>query len=68
MRLTVALFFKKTVPGSLFRGKNRLVRKVKFAEMEKKRIEYERQEKIMNLLKHPYLSMVSFWFLLIFVN
>lgn len=59
MRLTTLCFFKQLYKGSMFHGKKRHVKKVTFKAMEELRAEYARQEKIMTLLKHPYLSLVS---------
>ena len=59
MRLTLINLFKKTVPGHIFRGKRRLVKPVSLKAMETLRNEYDRQEKIMLLLRHPYLTVVS---------
>ena len=59
MRLSVMCLFKKTVNGHIFRGKDRLVRRVGKRAMENLRNEYERQEKNMLLLRHPYLTPVS---------
>lgn len=59
MHLTLINFFKKTVPGHIFRGKRRLVRPVSRRAMESLRMEYEREDKIMFLLRHPYLSLVG---------
>lgn len=59
MRLTLINLFKDTVPGHIFRGKRRLVKPVSHKAMETLQREYERQEKTMLLLRHPYLSVVS---------
>lgn len=59
MRLTLINLFKDTVPGHIFRGKRRLIKPVSLKAMETLRHDYERQEKIMLLLRHPYLSVVS---------
>ncbi|KAH8386490.1 hypothetical protein KR093_000792 [Drosophila rubida] len=56
MHLTIVNFFKKTVPGHIFRGKRRLVKPVSKRAMETLTREYERQEQIMLLLRHPYLT------------
>lgn len=63
MRLTLIQFFKATVPGHIFRGKRRLVKPVSLKAMDTLQREYERQEKIMLLLRHPYLSVVRTDFL-----
>lgn len=63
MRLSVVCFFKRTVPGHIFRGKYRLVRQVTKADMAAQVKEYERQDKIMHLLRYPYLTPVSKFFL-----
>lgn len=59
MHLTLINFFKKTVPGHIFRGKRRLVKPVSRKAMESLRLEYEREDRIMLLLRHPYLSLVN---------
>ncbi|XP_013116774.1 uncharacterized protein LOC106094132 [Stomoxys calcitrans] len=56
MRLTLIQLFKDTVPGHIFRGKRRLVKPVSLRAMETLRREYEREDKIMLLLRHPYLT------------
>ncbi|XP_017850617.1 ribosomal protein 63, mitochondrial [Drosophila busckii] len=57
MHVTLVNFFKKTVPGHIFRGKRRLVKPVSKRSMETLTREYERQEHIMLLLRHPYLTL-----------
>ncbi|KAI9590346.1 ribosomal protein 63, mitochondrial [Glossina fuscipes] len=57
MHLTLINFFKKTVPGHIFRGKRRLVKPVGRRAMETLRREYEREEQVMLLLRHPYLTL-----------
>lgn len=59
MQLSLACWFKKTVPGHIFRGKYRLVKPVSKRAMETTVKEYERQEKVMHLLRYPYLTCVS---------
>lgn len=59
MRLTLINLFKDTVPGHIFRGKRRLVKPVSRKAMETLQREYEREEKVMLLLRHPYLTVVS---------
>ncbi|KAJ6636243.1 hypothetical protein Bhyg_14831 [Pseudolycoriella hygida] len=56
MKLSLVCLFKKTVSGHIFRGKNRLVKPVSRAAMDKQILEYDRQEKIMRLLRYPYLT------------
>ncbi|XP_037958786.1 ribosomal protein 63, mitochondrial [Teleopsis dalmanni] len=56
MQLTIINFFKKTVPGHIFRGKRRLVKPVSKRAMETLKRDYERQEKIMLILRYPYLT------------
>lgn len=58
MRLTVVNFFKKTVPGHIFRGKKRLVRPVTKTGMDNLIQQYEQEERNMLVLRHPYLSLV----------
>lgn len=58
MQLTLINFFKSTVPGHIFRGKRRFVKPVSKRAMETLTREYERQEQIMFLLRHPYLTLV----------
>lgn len=60
MHLTLINFFKKTVPGSLFRGKRRLVKKVTMKSMKQLEQEYQLQERNMLYLRHPYITFVSF--------
>lgn len=60
MRLTLINLFKDTVPGHIFRGKRRLVKPVSRKAMETLQREYEREEKVMLLLRHPYLTVVSY--------
>ncbi|XP_016939037.1 large ribosomal subunit protein mL63 [Drosophila suzukii] len=57
MRLTLINMFKKTVPGHIFRGKRRLVKPVSQRAMDTLTREYERQEQVMLLLRHPYLTL-----------
>ncbi|EDW62722.1 large ribosomal subunit protein mL63 [Drosophila virilis] len=57
MQLTLINLFKKTVPGHIFRGKRRLVKPVSKRAMDTLTREYERQEHIMFLLRHPYLTL-----------
>ncbi|KAH8321164.1 large ribosomal subunit protein mL63 [Drosophila bipectinata] len=57
MQLTLINFFKKTVPGHIFRGKRRLVKPVSKKAMDTLTREYERQEQVMLLLRHPYLTL-----------
>lgn len=59
MHLTLMCLFKKSVNGHIFRGKDRLVKRVSKNAMETLRNEYERQERNMLLLRHPYLTPVS---------
>lgn len=59
MRLTQLLFFKQKWPGNIYTGKKRCVKKVTFKDMVKLRDEYDRQVKVMTLLKHPYLTKVN---------
>lgn len=56
MRLSLVLFFKRTVPGHIFRGKRRLVKPVSKRAMNTLIEEYEQQEANMLLLRHPYLT------------
>ena len=59
MQLTLINFFKRTVPGHIFRGKKRLVKQVSRRSMDTMIREFELQEKNMLLLRNPYLSVVS---------
>lgn len=59
MQLTLINFFKKTVPGHIFRGKRRLIKPVSKRAIETLRRDYERQEQNMLWLRHPYLTVVS---------
>lgn len=65
MQLTLINFFKRTVPGHIFRGKRRLVRKVTEKEMNRLLNHYKVQENNMLYLKNPYITLVS---LIIVVN
>ncbi|CAO1391505.1 unnamed protein product [Diamesa hyperborea] len=56
MQLTLINFFKRTVPGHIFRGKKRLVKQVSRRSMDTMIREFELQEKNMLLLRNPYLS------------
>ncbi|XP_053659101.1 ribosomal protein 63, mitochondrial [Anopheles marshallii] len=56
MRLSLVNFFKKSVNGHIFRGKNRLVKRVTPRAMQTLVREYERTEANMKLLLHPYLT------------
>ncbi|XP_055374698.1 ribosomal protein 63, mitochondrial [Condylostylus longicornis] len=57
MQLTLLQMFKKTVPGHIFRGKRRLVKKVTMSSIRELRKDYERQEANMLFLRNPYLSL-----------
>lgn len=59
MRLSIVCLFKKSVNGHIFRGKDRLVKRVSKIAMQTLRNEYDRQEACMLLLRHPYLTPVS---------
>lgn len=59
MRLTLVNFFKKTVPGHIFRGKKRLVTEVTRKSMNQLINDYEVQERNMLLLRHPFITHVS---------
>lgn len=59
MQLTLINFFKRTVPGHIFRGKRRLVRKVTEKEMNRLLNHYKVQENNMLYLKNPYITLVS---------
>lgn len=59
MRLTLINLFKRTVPGHIFRGKDRLVKKVTKKVMNQLTLDYERTEENMLYLRHPYLTLVS---------
>lgn len=59
MRLTLVNFFKKTVPGHIFRGKRRLVEQVTRKSMNQLIREYELQERNMLYLRNPYITLVS---------
>ncbi|XP_012288087.1 uncharacterized protein LOC105703897 [Orussus abietinus] len=55
MRLTDILL--RTRPhGYLYRGKYRIVKKVTLLDLLRLRFDYERQERNMLLLRHPYLT------------
>uniref|UniRef100_A0A336LRH6 CSON012283 protein n=1 Tax=Culicoides sonorensis TaxID=179676 RepID=A0A336LRH6_CULSO len=56
MRLSALMFFKKTVNGYIFRGKNRLVKPVSRRSVKSLHKEYEVNEQNMLLLRHPYLT------------
>lgn len=59
MRLTCLMLFKKTVNGSIFRGKQRLIKPVSRRAMDTQIKQYEQEERNMLLLRHPYLTLVS---------
>lgn len=59
MQLTLVNFFKKTVPGHIFRGKRRLVRQVTSQHKKFLIRDFEQQERNMTLLRVPYLTLVS---------
>jgi Mitochondrial ribosome protein 63 len=59
MFITLPCFFKKTVPGHIFRGKRRLVQRVTFKQMQIQINAFKLQENNMMLLKRPYLTLVS---------
>jgi len=56
MKLSLVCWFKKTVTGHIFKGKYRLVRPVSKKAMDSLVDEYKRQDKIMHLLRYPYLT------------
>jgi len=56
MNLTLVNLFKNTVPGHIFRGKRRLVKKVTLKSMNQLINEYELQEKNMLYLRFPYIT------------
>jgi len=56
MQLSLVCWFKKTVPGHIFRGKYRLVKPVSKRAIETQVKEYQRQDKVMHLLRYPYLT------------
>lgn len=58
MRLSLVCLFKKSVNGHIFRGKDRLVKRVSKQAMDTLRNEYDRQEKVMQLLRYPFLTPV----------
>lgn len=58
MRLSLICLFKKSVNGHIFRGKDRLVKRVSKQAMETMRTEFDRQENVMKLLRYPYLTTV----------
>lgn len=63
MRLSLVCLFKKSVNGHIFRGKDRLVKRVSKNAMDTLVKEYERQEANMLLLRHPYLTPVRFYYI-----
>lgn len=62
MKLSLVCWFKKTVPGHIFRGKHRLVKPVSKNAMATQILDYQRQDKVMHLLRYPYLTVVSWFF------
>lgn len=48
-----------SVPGHIFRGKYRLVKRVSKRAMEREMLEYERQDNIIQMLQRTYLTAVS---------
>lgn len=51
--------FKRTVNGYIFGGKHRLVKKVTLSAVNQLKDDFAREEKILRLLRHPYLTKVS---------
>jgi hypothetical protein len=51
MQLTLINFFKKTVPGHIFRGKRRLVKVVTQKAMKQQVRDYELTERVRNKIK-----------------
>ncbi|XP_011497544.1 PREDICTED: ribosomal protein 63, mitochondrial [Ceratosolen solmsi marchali] len=56
MRLSALLYFGKKPHGIKYRGKYRVVREIKTSELRQLKAEYERTEKNMLYLRHPYLT------------
>lgn len=57
MRLTFVNFLNKIRPhGKMFRGKNRKVRKITFKDMIDMKNDFEREERNLLFLRHPYLT------------
>lgn len=66
MRLTCILFRKNLLPnGHLFKGKDRLVRKVLPVDLRRLQDRFEIEEKNMFYLRHPYLTEVSIFVFII---
>lgn len=59
MRLTLINLFKRTVPGHIFRGKRRLVKRVGLETMNTMIKGYEIEEENMKYLRNPYITLVS---------
>lgn len=60
VQLSLINFFKRTVPGHIFRGKTRLVRKVTYTDMQIQIGLFQLQERNMTLLRKPYLTLVIY--------
>lgn len=58
MQLTLALLFKRSVNGHIFRGKDRLVKRVSLRAMDTLRRQYQQEEENMALLSRPFLTLV----------
>ncbi|XP_014213821.1 uncharacterized protein LOC106643266 [Copidosoma floridanum] len=56
MRLTMIMFFGKKPYGYKYRGKHRVVVEPKINDLANLRYKYERIEKNMLILRHPYLT------------
>ncbi|KAJ8683217.1 hypothetical protein QAD02_019009 [Eretmocerus hayati] len=56
MRLSAILLFGRKPHGFKYRGKNRVVKEIKPQELKALRWDYERTEKNMLILRHPYLT------------
>lgn len=62
MRLNTILLFKQKFPGNIYTGRDRFVKKVTFKAMVQLRDEFDRQERVMAHLRHPYLTQVLITF------
>lgn len=62
MKLTLILFRRNRLPnGSLFRGKDRLVKKVEPVHLRRLQEDFAVEEKNMLYLRHPYLTEVCIY-------
>lgn len=62
MKLSLVLFRRNQLPnGHIFRGKDRLVKKVEPVHLRRLRQDFEVEEQNMFYLRHPYLTEVCIY-------